>query len=313
MKKHHLLPAILFIILLSGLQSSIAQNIAINSTGAMPDDSAMLDVASTAKGLLIPRITLASLSDVATIPNPANSLLVYNNVATYVPVGYYYNTGTTTAAVWVKLSTADVLAVTAIGATANANGASVSGSNLTLQPADATNGGVVTSGTQTFGGMKTFKDDMKPAGRLMIPMGELSYFNTTGTLTSLPSQSNGTTNLVKVSPTTALTTGSFEFDNNGTNTGTLRYTGATTRYFHIAVTLSSTPSTASDVFVFVIYKNGAPENTSKVMGSSSGTQFSALHVFLSLAPNNTLELYIGNMTSGRNVTIKSFNMFALGM
>lgn len=313
MKKSHLLLAILFIVLLSGLQSSIAQNIAINSTGAMPDDSAMLDVASTAKGLLIPRITLASLTDVATIPTPANSLLVYNSVATYVPVGYYYNTGTTTAAVWIKLSTADVLAVTAIGATANANGASVSGSNLTLQPANATNGGVVTAGTQTFGGMKTFKDDMTPAGRLMIPMGELSYFNTGGQTIAISNSSDGSTNLYKVNPSTALTSGSFEFDNNATNNGTLRYTGATTRYFHIAVTLSATPSNANDVFVFVIYKSGVAQNTSKVLGSSSGTQFSAMHVFLSLVKDDTLELYIGNMTAGRSVTIKSMNMFALGM
>ena len=44
----------------------------------------------------------------------------------------------------------------AIGATSNANGATVSGSIITLTPADGTNGGVVTTGAQTFAGAKTF-------------------------------------------------------------------------------------------------------------------------------------------------------------
>lgn len=44
----------------------------------------------------------------------------------------------------------------AIGATPSANGASLSGQILTLQPADATYGGVVTAIAQTFAGAKTF-------------------------------------------------------------------------------------------------------------------------------------------------------------
>jgi hypothetical protein len=48
-----------------------------------------------------------------------------------------------------------VTTVTAISATSNANGATISGSNLTLTPATAANGGVITSGTQSIGGLKT--------------------------------------------------------------------------------------------------------------------------------------------------------------
>jgi hypothetical protein len=44
----------------------------------------------------------------------------------------------------------------AIGSTPNANGASIASSVITLQPASASFGGVVTTGTQTFGGAKTF-------------------------------------------------------------------------------------------------------------------------------------------------------------
>lgn len=84
--------------------NSFSQNIAVNSTGNNPDGSAMLDVASTNKGLLIPRISLSSLTDAATIATPAHSLLVYNtNAALSGGIGFYYNSGTTGSPTWTKL------------------------------------------------------------------------------------------------------------------------------------------------------------------------------------------------------------------
>lgn len=50
----------------------------------------------------------------------------------------------------------DPVTLTAVGAVPNANGASLSGQALTLQPANATNPGVVTTAAQTFAGAKTF-------------------------------------------------------------------------------------------------------------------------------------------------------------
>lgn len=52
-----------------------AQNVAINATGANPHASAALDVSSTDKGLLIPRMTVAERN---AILNPARGLIVYN-------------------------------------------------------------------------------------------------------------------------------------------------------------------------------------------------------------------------------------------
>ncbi len=52
-------------------------------------------------------------------------------------------------------NTGDVT-LTAIGSTPNANGASLTGQALNLQPADASFGGVITTGTQTIAGAKTF-------------------------------------------------------------------------------------------------------------------------------------------------------------
>lgn len=52
-------------------------------------------------------------------------------------------------------NTGDVTLVT-VGSVPNANGASLSGQALTLQAADGSNPGVLTAGTQTIGGAKTF-------------------------------------------------------------------------------------------------------------------------------------------------------------
>ncbi len=53
-----------------------AQSVAINSTGATAVASAMLDITSTTKGMLIPRMTSAQRTAVA---SPAKGLLIYDN------------------------------------------------------------------------------------------------------------------------------------------------------------------------------------------------------------------------------------------
>lgn len=71
----------------------IAQNIAINSTGNLPDTSAMLDVSSTIKGFLTPRMTTAQRS---AIPLPAKGLMIYNTTDNTFKV----NTGTSGTPSW---------------------------------------------------------------------------------------------------------------------------------------------------------------------------------------------------------------------
>ena len=51
------------------------QGVAINTSGAQAHSSAMLDVSSTDKGMLIPRVTTAQR---LSVPTPANGLLVYD-------------------------------------------------------------------------------------------------------------------------------------------------------------------------------------------------------------------------------------------
>ncbi|MDQ3192759.1 MAG: tail fiber domain-containing protein [Bacteroidota bacterium] len=75
------------------------EGVSIGPDNTPPHSSAMLDIQSTTKGLLIPRVDLTNLSSNSTpIPNPITSLLVYNtNVTT--GLGYHYYDGSN----WVKL------------------------------------------------------------------------------------------------------------------------------------------------------------------------------------------------------------------
>lgn len=67
---------------------------------ATPHASAKLDVSSTNKGFLPPRITLTSSTDNTTIPNPATALLVYNTGSNVnLAAGYYYWSGSA----WTKI------------------------------------------------------------------------------------------------------------------------------------------------------------------------------------------------------------------
>lgn len=52
--------------------------VSINKTGAPPNASAMLDITSNNRGVLLPRVFLLNLLDSITIPNPVPSLLVFN-------------------------------------------------------------------------------------------------------------------------------------------------------------------------------------------------------------------------------------------
>jgi hypothetical protein len=75
---------------------SQSEGVSIKNSSSAPDPSAMLDVESSTKGILIPRVTLNSDVDFTSIQSPANSLLVFNTSASTTNglsgSGYYYFT-----------------------------------------------------------------------------------------------------------------------------------------------------------------------------------------------------------------------------
>jgi polyhydroxybutyrate depolymerase len=85
MKKGLFLFTLLFISIITN-----AQSVGINTNGSVPDSSAMLDIKSNNKGLLIPRVLLTSLHDSITIRKPAISLMVFNtNITLPGGAGFY--------------------------------------------------------------------------------------------------------------------------------------------------------------------------------------------------------------------------------
>lgn len=98
MKRILLSAALLMLLTLSGF----SQNIGLNDNNSDPNTSAMVDVYSTNKGLLIPRVSLDSTLLTTPVTSPATSLLVYNTATIHdVSPGYYYWNGTK----WNRLET----------------------------------------------------------------------------------------------------------------------------------------------------------------------------------------------------------------
>lgn len=167
------------------------------------------------------------------------------------------------------------------------------------------------SAVETFTGDKTFY------GRAMLPMGEVSYFSTTGIAINITATYNGLTGMVVCSPQSTFAN-EMEFDNGGANTGRLRYIGVNPKAFHVACTVSLAPTNNNgNTFVFGVAKNGTVIPSSRVLqkfGTNSGdTQSTALHVMVALAYNDYLEFYVGNMNNTGDITLKSLCLFALGM
>jgi hypothetical protein len=93
MFKNAIVVVILFVL---SCHTSLMAQVGINTT--TPDPSSMLDIQSTAKGLLIPRMTLAERNN---IPSPAQGLLVYQTDNT---PGFYYYIGSMWRAIAVAVA-----------------------------------------------------------------------------------------------------------------------------------------------------------------------------------------------------------------
>ncbi len=79
----------------------LSAQVSVNTDGSDPDGSAMLDVKSTDKGMLVPRIALVNTSDPISGMKP-EGLLVWNTSTTgnYPEPGFYYWNGSE----WIKIS-----------------------------------------------------------------------------------------------------------------------------------------------------------------------------------------------------------------
>jgi hypothetical protein len=86
--------------------TTLFAQLGVNTSGAVPDASAGLDVNFTDKGFLPPRVALTSANSAAPVATPAVGLIVFNTAVAgtspnNVTIGYYYWSGTK----WIPLET----------------------------------------------------------------------------------------------------------------------------------------------------------------------------------------------------------------
>src|SRR5687767_8259022 len=94
MKKFYLICPLVLLLLLN---KAYAQNVGINNNGLKADKSAILDLSSNNKGLLIPRMNALEMR---AIKQPATGLMVYQTDGV---AGFYYNKGTPMLPLWTPL------------------------------------------------------------------------------------------------------------------------------------------------------------------------------------------------------------------
>lgn len=119
-----------------------------------PNASAKLDVYSTNKGFLPPRVILTSTTDATTIASPAEGLLVYNLGSVGLQSGYYYWNG----ANWATIATASSpdQMVDYIQASLSANQTLSAAGNVNFNTSSGT-GIAITSGGFQLQANKTYK------------------------------------------------------------------------------------------------------------------------------------------------------------
>lgn len=274
-------------LLLSGMPLVQAQNVGINTTNPQSN----LEV----NGSLGNKVTTVTGN---TTLDATHNVVVCNNGATAINITLPAVSGIAGRTYMIKrdpASTADVTIVGTIDGKTN-HKLICGGESLTLICDDV---------------------DWKIVGGLeYAPMGEISFFSTTGTLSGAFTAvtTDGIANMKKCAVTSAFA--GHMFSNGGSNNGRLTYTGGEMKHFHIACTISINCATNNQNLIFAVAKNGVVIPESRVIqrtGGASDIQSTAIHVAEHLANGDYLELYAGNMTTTGEIKIHSINLFAMGM
>ncbi len=145
------------------------------------DPSAMLDVVSTSKGVLIPRMTAAQRTDIGSLGSPATGLLVYQTDA---PTGFYFYNG----AAWVQITAGSFSetdpVVKAINGIVKSNGTTISAAtagdfptlnqNTTGSASNVTGiVQIVKGGTGTSSGNNLIPDQTSMSGKYLTTNGSI--------------------------------------------------------------------------------------------------------------------------------------------
>jgi hypothetical protein len=242
-----------------------------------PNASAKLDVYSTNKGFLPPRVILTSTTDATTIASPAEGLLVYNLGSTGLQAGYYY---------WNATSWATI-------ATASSAGNGVTSSDLVKLYGEAWS-----NATGKIGNTNGYTFTVPVSGRYLFDFSSTTYGSTSFTINFYVRQ--GATNIG--SDGQVSTNNGVRVEYNGKVEVNLQ-SGVT---YNVYVT-STNPNRGTEDYDRVYYK--------QVAGNLPVTGQTVDYVQASLSTNQSLSAaanIIFNVSSGAGITITSggFNLIA---
>lgn len=151
------------------LFGALAASAQVGVGTSTPDASAQLEVVSTSKGILIPRMTATQRTAIA---SPATGLLVFQTSA---PAGFYYNAGTPTAPSWQLIGGAASSA--SMGLTATVTAAQLLPTGNAAVPATTINFNNVVSSNNAVGSFSGTAFTVAAAGLFSITANIGGSFN----------------------------------------------------------------------------------------------------------------------------------------
>ena len=170
----------------TGTASNVTGTVAIanGGTGATTQQAAINALAGSQSSGKYLRSdgTNTSLTSIAAADVPTlnqNTTGTASNVTGTVAIANGGTGATTASGALSNLGAQAAITLGTISATSNANGQTLVGNTLSLTPADATNGGVLTTTTQTIAGSKTFNSAPTFSS---FTSGSIPYFGTSGLL-----------------------------------------------------------------------------------------------------------------------------------
>jgi hypothetical protein len=254
--------------------ATLNTNVSANTTSITSNTNSIATINTT----LGTKADLASpvFTGAPTAPTPATN----DNSTTLATTAYVKNS--------ITAASAGLSSIGAISGTSNAKGATISGTTeLILTPADASNGGVVTTGTQTFAGSKTFTNTVT--------------FGTDITVNGVKIGKGGGNFLAN----TAIGTGALALNTSGTGSTAFGYnalsksTGGNATAFGTSALENLTTGTANVAIGYAALMNTSTQNSNTAVGDQS--------MRMSTGANNTAlgnsALYgVAGQTTGNNNT-----------
>lgn len=141
--------------------------------------------------------------------------------------------------------------------------------------------------------------------------GILNYYNITGTVITIASPSDGTSNLVVVDPTCTATLINGFIDDAGGYDGRLIYTGTDLRYVNVNVSISVSTTSADDIVVAIALNGTAEVYTVATTALSTKTTLTLSHM-VEITENDYIEVLVGNITETANITVHALSIAVNG-